>query len=292
MNDDGAAPPRRLTAGQRGVLAQCAVWLWTAGDDTDWDLAVATAVAAARRCRSAGARWAEIAEALGVAERQLREWRGGISAKPPAGPLPSSADRRSAGQLSRTVLIALGDPVVNGNDFAKEAATIRWLLDLHGVTVIERSNIEITEIRRELDAANPAVLHLAAHSDFGAVHLHAGSLRSAILHADVHQTVRSAVQPPLMVVLSCCDTEQLARSLTTRGAVRGGPTVHTAIGWRGAVTDEQAHLFAEVFYRRLAEPAAVGPSFGDAHLAVTSRWKGQAEPRLFGDAAAVPLAHG
>lgn len=285
---------RALTADEWGFLAQCAVLIGTATNDADRDLAIATAVAAARRYRQEGVGWEEIADALGMEPAELRDWRGGASGvrKPAAGGRPRVAmaprlQRRrgwTPAVLRWTALVATGNAKVNGNDFAGEAAVIRQSLQPFGMIVIERFNIEIAEIRRELDESRPAVLHLAAHADFGAVHLSLDGAASGVLHTDLHRAIRSATVRPTLVVLNCCDSEMLARNLAALGA-GGDPGVEAAVGWHGAVTDEQAQVFAGRLYRGLATASTIGQPFDDAHLTVTARWPDQAIPRLFGNAA-------
>jgi hypothetical protein len=186
-----------------------------------------------------------------------------------------------------TVLIALGNPKPGGNDFATEAAMVRQLLEPHGVTVVERSNVEITELRQQLDTARPAVLHLAAHAAFGTIHLSLDGDPVALLPDDVHLAIRAATWRPALVVLNCCDSDRLARSLA---AHTGGPSsIAAAVGWRGTVDEEQALVFARELYRRLAGAASLGAVFDDAHLTITATWPDQALPVLYGNAAIRPL---
>jgi hypothetical protein len=282
-------PPRRLTAQQRAWLAQCANLASSTPDPDERQQMVAAAVTAAHRYRQQQASWNEIAEALGIPPDLLRDWlgSGAATSKPPLDLPPPGPPAPSTGQPP-AVLITLGNPKPGGNDFAAEAALIRKLLEPHGVSVVERSNVEITEFRQQLEAVRPAVLHLAAHMAFGTIHLSLDRNPVALLPDDVHLAIRAATWRPTLVVLNCCDSDRLARSLTVDTG--GQATAAAAVGWRGTVNEEQTRVFARVLYRRLAGAASLGALFDDAHLTVTATWPDQARPVLHGNAAIGPLA--
>jgi hypothetical protein len=164
---------------------------------------------------------------------------------------------------------------------------IRQLLEPHGINVVERANVEITEFRQQLDTVRPAVLHLAAHTAFGAIHLSLDGDPVALLPDDVHAAIRAATWRPALVVLNCCDSDRLARSLAVPAG--GSAPAAAVIGWRGTVYEDQAPVFARVLYRSLAGAASLGALFDDAYLTVTATWPGQALPLLHGNAAIHPF---
>jgi hypothetical protein len=170
---------------------------------------------------------------------------------------PATTTRESAG----TVLIASGDATVNGNDFASEAACIRKAPSQR-VAVIERTNIEIAELRREIERHRPTVVHLAAHADMGLIHLSTDGAPTAVRPADITHVIRSATHQRHTVVFNCCDSEQLARQMVLREhqLSTGGML---AIGWRGDVTDEQARTFASLLYRAFDGPHSILVAFDD-----------------------------
>ncbi|MFC4063397.1 hypothetical protein [Actinoplanes subglobosus] len=172
----------------------------------------------------------------------------------------------------------MGDPTVNGNDFASEAACIRKALTPRAI-VIERANIEIAEFRREIEQHQPTVVHLAAHADMGLIHLTIDGTPMAVEPAAIAQAIRAAAFRPHTVVFNFCDSEQLARHMAWRDDRRSG-TVTQAIGWRGNITDQQARTFAALLYGPYAGPHSIIAAFGDARLTVTARWPGQAVPLL------------
>lgn len=276
---------RRLTSGERGRLGQLIILVAAAPDDQRHD-AIAAAVAAARYYRHSGVAWDEIAAALGISTDELRTWRGTAprmesahSTPPPARTVwelvgPPAAHPPPVG----TVLVAMGDATVNGNDFASEAACVRKALRLRA-PVIERANIEIAELRREIEQHRPAVVHLAAHVHMGLIHLSIDGAPMAVLPGDIARAIQAAVNQPYAVVFNCCDTEQLAHQLARReDRLSTGATL--AIGWRGEVTDEQARTFASMLYGAYDGPHTIIAAFDDARLTVTARWPGQAMPLL------------
>lgn len=263
-------PQRRLTVGERGRLAQCVILIAAAATDTERRHAIAVAVAAARSYRHDGVTWREIAAALGISADVLRDWRSEVRR-----PSTSQEDTRSspvalghqsaAARAGSVILVATGDASVGGNDFANEVACVRKALRGQA-TVIERANIEIGELRREIDEHWPITVHLAAHADFSAIHLSLDGAPMAVLPDDIARAIRSAAHPPSLVVLNCCDSDQLARTMVMRRDGRSVTGVERAIGWRGAVTDEQARVFASLFYggydgwRRSRTPSATRAS--------------------------------
>jgi hypothetical protein len=165
---------RALAAGEIAVLAGYADRVRRAPDDDQRQIAQAAAVHAARHYRDRGAGWAGIARALGVSAAVLRDWRGdGAEAKPRPDPA-GSADREAPGQagqritrrpgLRPMVYVALGSMQARGNDFAREAAAIRRVLRLMNIEVMERCAVEISELREEVGAMRPAIVHIAATS--------------------------------------------------------------------------------------------------------------------------------
>jgi hypothetical protein len=230
--------PRRLTSGERARLAQLVI-LIAATSDAQRHHAIAAAVAAARDYRRSGVAWDEIAAALGLSTDELRTWRG--TAPRATATLPASPSSRAVWEGPEvnprpvgTVLVAMGDATVNGNDFASEAACVRKALSLRA-TVIERANIEIAELRREIERHRPAVVHLAAHAHMGLIHLSIDGAPMAVLPADIARAIHAAACQPHAVVFNCCASEQLAHQMARRED-RLSTGVTLAIGWRGDVT--------------------------------------------------------
>jgi hypothetical protein len=81
---------------------------------------------------AAASRGVEIAAALGISTDELRRWRDTAPRTNtlPAGPSPRVGWESPANQQpADTVLVAMGDATVNGNDFASEAACVRKALN-------------------------------------------------------------------------------------------------------------------------------------------------------------------
>jgi len=291
-------PPRDLNADEYAFLTNYGSAALREQDPGVRAVARVAAVAAARWYHDRGVSWAEIARALGISPGALRDWRG-------SGEAASKRALRSgtggSATLSRTrawpahgtsrpalVLVALGSPGPDQNDFAGEAAAIRRLLQPQEIEVIERCAIELGELNQELDKLRPAVLHLAAHFDFGLVRLSAGQASvAAITTTDLTRTIRAARALPELVGLTGCDTEAVCEALTDPSQP-GGPIL-AAAGWRGRLNDPQARLFTERFYAGLATGASVGTAFEAPMITVTTRWPEQAEPYLAGNPLAVPF---
>jgi CHAT domain len=293
------SPRHVLNADEYSLLAGYAVAVRQAPNDRVRELALAAVVQAAHYYHERGAAWAEIARALGVPVHVLREWRGtaGVSVKPRArrsasavtGLFDASAHPQRHPAVRQVVLVALGTTNVSGNDFPGEAAAIRRVLRPHGIAVIERCAVELGELKQELDELHPAILHVAAHFDFGLVHLSAENGRtSATLTWDLCTSIRDTQTPPVLVVLNGCETASLSETLTDQRPGVGKP-VTTAIGWRGRLKDPQAQLFAERLYAGLASGTDAGHSFAGPQITVTARWPGQVWPRLSDSPLTIPF---
>jgi CHAT domain-containing protein len=158
---------------------------------------------------------------------------------------------------------------------------------------MERCAIELGELKQDLDDLQPTVLHVAAHVEYGLVHLSAEDAKvSAATGYDLGAAIRNANVPPALVVLSGCDTGTVCQMLTGPGHLASGIPVPAATGWHGNLNDRQARLFTERFYARLAAGATVNEAFDGPFITVTTRWPGQAQPYLSGNAVMVPFPAG
>ncbi|MBT8227542.1 MAG: hypothetical protein HKP61_07245 [Dactylosporangium sp.] len=290
------SPPggRAPTADEYNALYQHAALLRAGHPDIE------ALVAVARVYRGRGVAWAAIAAAYGISADLLRDWRGAITdaAKPPVGTVfPSPHPSRTLPQRlqpshrvapARTILFAAGHAAPGGNDFASEAARIRALVCPHGVEVIERFNIELAELRRNLDGVRPAAVHIAAHHSDGAIALSIDSRPCFVDPEDLGRAIRTSTHNPVLAMRACCHSYQPAQRLAGNWA-RPAPAAETAIGWSGQVTDERASTFATQFYPYLAAGSTAGRCFTDARLNVIARWPGMAAPQIFGDASSTPL---
>jgi hypothetical protein len=170
---------------------------------------------------------------------------------------------------TRRVLIATGDAQPGSNRFDKEVATIRKALELSVITVIERTCVDPSEITRHLSAHRPTVLHLSAHSAYGAI----GLAVDGQTHWIDQNLIRIALTQgpaPRLTVLNICASQMLANAL-----IGWCPAV---LYWPGVVDDDQARKFSDALYRSFA----IGMTIAKA-TASSLPVCGEVPPRLLGD---------
>lgn len=320
--------PARLSASDLGHLRALGDLIRATPGRADRAQAREVALGVAVRYRAQGATWAGIALAIGYSERTIRRWQRANTAKPtvPRPPhrqtpqltaLPSrlghaptlpetiseasyqsesaflsssrsistTAWSTSLGTLTpitlvRRVLVVSGDPRPGHNHFDPEAAMIRKLLGLAYVDVKEIACAELGEISALLDTYAPRVLHIAAHSSFGGLFLSRDGQPVSVAYEHLASCVSQCRLKPHLVVLNFCESLPLAHVLI--------PAVESAIGWPGAVEDDQSRTYAGQLYRWLAERASadvyrsVGEAHGLARKDVESAWPDLLVPELFG----------
>ncbi|WP_046734840.1 CHAT domain-containing protein [Streptomyces humi] len=173
------------------------------------------------------------------------------------------------------VLFLSGDPRPGRNDFGSEAACIRQSLVGSLVRVREMAAVGLPEICPALDEHTPAILHIAAHSSFGGIHLTQDGGGLCNTHADLSAQIARARFPPRLVVLNLCDSALLAAHLSK--------TIATAIGWDHTLDDRQAQVFTRQFYRSLSGRRSVGDSCEDAEAALSGPHPECPPPESHGD---------
>ncbi|MEV0924103.1 hypothetical protein AB0I99_03020 [Streptomyces spongiicola] len=173
------------------------------------------------------------------------------------------------------MLFLSGDARPGGNDLGSEAACIRQALVGSLVQVREMAAVGLAEICRALDDHAPAILHLAAHSSFGGIHLAQDGSDLCIAYTDLCAQIARARFPPRLAVLNVCDSAPLAAEMSK--------TVTAAIGWSHALDDGQAQVFTRQLYRSLAERRSVGDSCEDAEAALSGPHPGCPPPVPHGD---------
>lgn len=161
----------------------------------------------------------------------------------------------SAGAAPR-VLFVSGDPRPGRNDFGAEAACIRQALAASHMRLTEMSSVRLAEICLALDTFRPAVLHIAAHSSFGGIHLTQESGELCIAYENLCTEISRVRHPPLLAVLNFCGSTALAEEMAL--------TVATVISWPHAMDDGQARTFTRQLYQSLAVQRSVADSCKDA----------------------------
>ncbi|WP_330304392.1 MULTISPECIES: CHAT domain-containing protein [unclassified Streptomyces] len=163
--------------------------------------------------------------------------------------------------ISRRVLFLSGDPRPGRNDFGSEAACVRQALVGSFVQLIEMASVQLAEICPALDQYSPAVLHIAAHSAFGGVHLTQEGSDLSIAYRDLCAQIARVRSPPRLVILNVCDSVALADQLAR--------TIAAVISWPYAISDAQAQVFTRQLYRSLTGQRSIAESCKDSEAALT-----------------------
>jgi hypothetical protein len=178
--------------------------------------------------------------------------------------------------LSRRVLFVSGDPRPGRNDFGSEAAYIRQALVRSYVQLTEMAAVGIAELCPALDQHCPTVLHIAAHSSFGGVHLAQDDGDLCIAYTAFCTEISRARHPPRLTVLNFCGSTVLSEEIAQ--------TVSTVISWPHDLRDGQARTFTQHLYRSLASRRrSVSDSFQDAAAALNGPEQTLLSPNLHGD---------
>ncbi|WOX09476.1 CHAT domain-containing protein [Streptomyces sp. N50] len=163
--------------------------------------------------------------------------------------------------ISRRVLFLSGDPRPGRNDFGSEAACIRQALVGSFVQLIEMGSVQLAEICAALEHHTPAVLHIAAHSAFGGVHLTQEGSDLSIAYRDLCTQIARVRSPPRLVILNVCDSTAMADQMAR--------TIAAVISWPSPLSDDQARIFTRQFYRSLAGRRSIADSCKDSEAALT-----------------------
>lgn len=163
--------------------------------------------------------------------------------------------------ISRRVLFLSGDPRPGRNDFGSEAACIRQALVGSFVQLIEMGSVQLAEICTALEHHTPAVLHIAAHSAFGGVHLTQEGSDLSIAYRDLCTQIARVRSPPRLVILNVCDSTAMADQMAR--------TIAAVISWPSVISDDQARIFTRQFYRSLAGRRSIADSCKDSEAALT-----------------------
>ncbi|MCF3180383.1 hypothetical protein IPZ70_10605 [Streptomyces polychromogenes] len=176
---------------------------------------------------------------------------------------------------ARRVLFVSGDPRPGRNSFGPEAAAIRAALAGSYVRVSEMASVGLADICPALDEHTPAVLHIAAHSSFGGIHLTQEGEDLCIAHEDFCAQIARVRFPPRLAVLNFCGSTAVAAEIAR--------TVRTVISWPQALSDQQAQTFTGRLYRSLAAWRPVGDSCKDGEAALAGPEPDCPPPVLHGE---------
>jgi len=154
------------------------------------------------------------------------------------------------------VLFVSGDPRPGRNDFGPEAACIRQAVAASYIRLTEMASVGLAEICPALDTYSPTVLHIAAHSSFGGIHLTQEGGDLCIAYETLCAQISRVRRPPRLAVLNFCGSTALAHEMAL--------TVTTVISWPHAVDDGQARTFTRQLYQSLAIGRSVDDSCKDA----------------------------
>jgi hypothetical protein len=220
-------PGPNLTAGQLSDLRHLGDAVRRAGPG-DYGPTVSLVVESVRVYRRGGASLTELARTLGVEITVLRGWLDQHAQTKPrllqTENLPDVwAPTAATNQALRThgVLACTGDRCPGGNDFARELAVIRDRVEPRFI-MTERMMIELAELPDCVDRTRPCVLHVAAHSQDGAVFLTNGGEPISVQHAHLLAALLLARHRPPILILNFCGSLALhmhAQQVAARGRV-------------------------------------------------------------------------
>lgn len=158
------------------------------------------------------------------------------------------------------VFVALGVPsLTTPQRFDREARTITTALRGRRLPEIQ-SRATLAELQG-LAIRQPFVLHVAAHRDLGAVMLSDPSGNGVpVLDEDLIPLIAPEEGAPAVIVLSFCDSHQVAKRLRDRDIA--------LISFEGELSDSAAFSFCEHLYEALALGRTVSMSFEVGKAAV------------------------
>ncbi|MGW7610921.1 CHAT domain-containing protein [Streptomyces sp. NPDC054766] len=183
----------------------------------------------------------------------------------------------SAGTAPR-VLFVSGDPRSGRNNFGAEAACIRQVVAASYMQLTEMASVRLAEICPALDTFRPTILHIAAHSSFGGIHLTQESGDLCIAYETLCEQISRVRHPPRLAVLNFCGSTALANEMAL--------TVTTVISWPHAMDDGQARTFTKQLYQSLAVRRSVADSCMDAEAEMRGPHPDLLLPLTHGDATA------
>jgi hypothetical protein len=273
-------PGRNLTAGQLSDLRRLGDAVRRAGPG-DYGPTVLLVVESVRVYRRGGASLTELARALSIEITILRDWLDQYAHKEPRLLQPENlpdvwSPAAATHQALRThgVLACTGNRYPGGNDFTKELVTIRDRVEPRFI-MTERTMIEPAELPNSIDRTHPCVLHVAAHSQNGAVFLTNGGEPISVQHTHLVEALLSARHRPSILVLNFCGSLALH--------MHAQQVADAVVCWPDRVNDEQCLEFAGILYRWFVGGCSIGASLDRARISL-SRHGGLALPRLSGDA--------
>ncbi|MGW3415576.1 CHAT domain-containing protein [Streptomyces sp. NPDC000888] len=176
------------------------------------------------------------------------------------------------------VLFVSGDPRPGRNDFGPEAACIRQAVAASYMQLTEMASVRLAEICPALDTFRPTILHIAAHSSFGGVHLTQEDGDLCIAYETLCEQISRVRHPPRLAVLNFCGSTTLADEMAL--------AVTTVISWPHAVDDGQARTFTRQLYQSLTVRRSVADSCKDAEAELIGPHPDLPLPLLHGDATA------
>jgi len=200
-----------------------------------------------------------------VFSADIRQQDPGIGLLLPAGTAPR-------------ILFVSGDPRPGRNDFGAEAACIRQAVSASYMRLTEMASVGLAEICPALDKFRPTVLHIAAHSSFGGIHLTQDSRDLCVAYENLCTQISRVRHPPRLAVLNFCGSTALAAEMAL--------TVASVISWPHTVDDGQARTFTERLYRSLAVRRSVADSCEDAEAELKDPYPDLLLPLTHGDATA------
>lgn len=275
-------PGRNLTVGQLSDLRRLGDAVRRAGPG-DCGPTVMLVIESVRVYRRGGASLTELARALSVEITVLRGWLDQHAHKKPRPLRPESlpdvwAPAAATTQALRThgVLACTGHTCPGRNDFARELAVIPDRVQPRFI-MTERTLIELAELPDCVDRSRPAVLHVAAHSQDGAVFPTNSGEPISVQHAHLVEALLFARHRPSILVLNFCGSLALH--------VPAQQVAAAVVCWPDRVNDKQCRELAGLLYRGLAGGRSIGASMDGAQITL-SRHGGLALPRLAGDASA------
>ncbi|MEU5893531.1 hypothetical protein ABZ835_42940 [Streptomyces sp. NPDC047461] len=219
-------------------------------------------------------------------ELMNQAWSASISAHSPQNstfsadipPQDHHAELLSPAGAAPRVLFVSGDPRPGRNDFGAEAACIRQAVDTSYMQLTEMASVRLAEICPALDTHRPTILHIAAHSSFGGIHLTQEGGDLCIAYENLCAEIARVRHPPLLAVLNFCGSTVLANEMAL--------TVTTVISWPHAMDDGQARTFTRQLYQSLAVRRSVADSCKDAEAELRGPHPDLPLPLTHGDATA------
>jgi hypothetical protein len=157
------------------------------------------------------------------------------------------APAAATNQALRThgVLACTGDTCPGRHDFTRELAVIRDRVEPRFI-MTERTMIELAELPDCIDRNRPAVLHVATHSQDGAVFLTNSGEPISVQHTHLVEALLLRHRPSILVLHFCGSLALHMHAQQVAAAV---------VCWPDRVNDKQCQEFAGLLYRGWLPPA-------------------------------------